>query len=244
MASLEALQSTSGSREERHQEWSQRREQMLRADAGEVPPAQATAATAMVTRPQAASASMGMPASAAAATSGVATAGTVVVVGAAQRREDLEAKKLFRPAAKITALMPFGGAGLELKVPKRKDYGKEGEEGDAAHAAAMKQFSVKEFGNSHVEQRVIDARMGRVGQFGFWLELNHYGKYVEWQVTQGPRGKARCMVAVERDDTPRVVADVAVMECMQSTDRMAGSADWLASRVRAHLLMHAWIESR
>ena len=146
------------------------------------------------------------------------------MVGAAQRREDLEAKKLFRPAAKITALMPFGGAGLQLKVPKRKDYGEEGEEGDAAHAAAMKQFSVKEFGNSHVEQRVIDARMGRVGQFGFWLHLNHYGKYVEWQVAEGPHGKARCMVAVERDDTPRVVADVAVMECMRGTDRMAGSA--------------------
>ena len=42
------------------------------------------------------------------------TTGAVVVVGAAQRREDLEAKKLFRPAAKITALMPFGGAGLQL----------------------------------------------------------------------------------------------------------------------------------
>ena len=153
------------------------------------------------------------------------TGAVVVVVGAAQRREDLEAKKLFRPpAAKITALMPFGGAGLQLKVPKRKDYGEEGEEGDAAHAAAMKQFSVKEFGNSHVEQRVIDARMGRVGQFGFWLHLNHYGKYVEWQVAEGPHGKARCMVAVERDDTPRVVADVAVMECMRGTDRMAGSA--------------------
>ena len=157
---------------------------------------------------------MGRPASAAAASSGLAVVSAVVVVGAAQRREELAAKKLFRPAAKINPLLPYGGSGLELKVPKRKEFGKEGEEGDEAHAAAMQQFSVKEFGMTHVEARVIDHRMGQVGTFGYWLELNHYGKYVEWQVTSGPQGMARCMIAVERDGTPRVVADVAVMECM------------------------------
>ena len=49
----------------------------------------------------------------------------------------LEAKKLFRQATKIYALMPFGGAGLKLKVPKRKDFGDEGEQGDAAHVKRL-----------------------------------------------------------------------------------------------------------
>ena len=64
-------------------------------------------------------------------------------------------------------------------------HGAEGEEGDVAHAAAMKQFSISEFGSSHVQDRTIDDRMCEVGLFGYWLELNHYGKYVEWRVADG-----------------------------------------------------------
>ena len=79
--------------------------------------------------------------------------GEVMVVGAAARCDSLSAKTLFRPAGKIAALMPFGSAGLKLKVPKRKDFGEEGEEGDAAHEAAMQKFSLAEFGSSHVEKR-------------------------------------------------------------------------------------------
>ena len=41
------------------------------------------------------------------------------------------------------------GGGLKTKVPKRKEFGAVGAEGDAAHMAAMKEFSVKEFGSTH-----------------------------------------------------------------------------------------------
>ena len=54
---------------------------------------------------------------------------------------------------------------------------------DAAHAAAMKQFSVKEFGSTHVQGTSIDQRMRRVGLFGHWLERNGYGKHLEWHVS-------------------------------------------------------------
>ena len=108
---------------------------------------------------------------------------------AAQRREQLESKKFanggFRRASKINPLLPRGGAGLKTKVPKRKTFGEEGEEGDAAHAAAMKEFKLTEFGSSHAQDRTIDDRMCEVGLFGFWLEKNHYGVYVEWHVTEG-----------------------------------------------------------
>lgn len=81
--------------------------------------------------------------------------GGVMVQGAAQRGAQLESKKFgsggFRGSSKINKLLPRGGAGLKMKVPKRKDFGAEGDEGDAAHAAAMKEFSVKEFGSSHVQ---------------------------------------------------------------------------------------------
>ena len=58
-------------------------------------------------------------------------------------------------------------------MPKREDFGAEGAEGDSAHAAAMKQFSISEFGSSHVQDRTIDDRMCEVGLFGFWLEKNN-----------------------------------------------------------------------
>ena len=72
-----------------------------------------------------------------------------VVQGAAQRRDQLVSKMFVhggcRPTEKMTGLLPHGGGGLKTKVPKRREYGAEGDDGDAAHAAAMKQFSVKEW---------------------------------------------------------------------------------------------------
>ena len=59
------------------------------------------------------------------------------------------------------------------------------------------------------------ARMQRVGLFGWWMQLNHYGCYVEWHVTESLRGKERCMVAVERNGTPRVPSTASMMECMK-----------------------------
>ena len=103
-----------------------------------------------------------------------------VVQGAAQRRNQLVSKKAFRRASKIRDLLPPGSAGLDTKVPRRKDFGEEGEAGDALHAAAMEEFSIRRFGSSHVQQRTIDKRMRDVGLFGFWLEQNSYGKYVQW----------------------------------------------------------------
>ena len=63
-------------------------------------------------------------------------------------------------------LMPQGGAGLKKTVPRRKHFGAEGEEGDAAHATAMKQFSIKEFGETHAQvssraERSRDVGAGR-----------------------------------------------------------------------------------
>ena len=113
----------------------------------------------------------------------------VVVAGAKQRAEQLDSKKFvhggFRDSHKVTGLQPRGGAGLKAKVLKRKDYGDEGDEGDTAHGAAMKEFSLAEFGCSHVQDRTLDLRMQRVGLFGHWLQLNKYGKHVEWKVSNG-----------------------------------------------------------
>ena len=114
-----------------------------------------------------------------------------VVAGAKRRAEQLDSKKFvhggFRDSLKVTRLQPRGGAGLKSKVPKRKDFGDEGEEGDAAHGAAMKDFSLAEFGCSHVQDRTLDVYMQSVGLFGYWLELNKYGKHVEWKVSDGAR---------------------------------------------------------
>ena len=140
------------------------------------------------------------------------TTGTAVVPGAVQRCEQLESKKAFRPAATISGLMPEGGSNLQTKVPKRKDFGEEGEDGDAAHATAMEQFSLKEFGATHVQGRAIHERMSRVGLFGEWMRRNNYGRYVEWRVTHGENGMERCMVAVYRDGSPRVPPDTALRE--------------------------------
>ena len=143
-----------------------------------------------------------------------------VVQGATQRAEQLSAKKFanggFRESKKISRLQPRGSAGLKSKVPKRKDFGAEGDDGDAAHAAAMKDFSISEFGSSHVQERTTDERMCNVALFGFWLERNKYGKFVEWRVSSGARGSERCVIAVERDGTPRVPSEAAMMEYVLS----------------------------
>ena len=151
---------------------------------------------------------------------GVPSHGTVVQ-GAAQRRDQLVAKMFsqggFREAAKISDLLPHGSAGLKTKLPKRKDFGEEGGEGDAAHEAAMKEFSIKEFGSTHVEGRTIDRRMRNVGLFGYWLEQNNFGKYLEWQVKKRKKKRSeRCMIACERDGHVRVPSDAAMMEYVLS----------------------------
>ena len=92
----------------------------------------------------------------------------VVVAGAKQRAEQLDSKKFvhggFRDSHKVTGLQPRGGAGLKAKVPKRKDFGDEGDEGDAVHGAAMKELSLADFGCSHVQDRTL--RRGVRGEVG------------------------------------------------------------------------------
>ena len=116
-----------------------------------------------------------------------------VVSGAARRSEQISSK-LFknggcRDSSKIVPLLPRGGAGLKSKVPKRKDFGVEGEAGDLAHASAMKEFGILEFGASHVKGETIATRMNYVGLFGYWLELNKYGKLVEWRISHGAQAR-------------------------------------------------------
>ena len=77
----------------------------------------------------------------------------LMISGTDLTRKALEGKMEFRDAATIRGLLPRGSAGLKTKMPKRKDFGTEGEEGDAAHGAAMEEFSLKEFGSSHVQAR-------------------------------------------------------------------------------------------
>ena len=92
-----------------------------------------------------------------------------------------------------------GGAELKVAVPKRKHFGEEGDEGDAAHEAAMQQFSLHSFGSSHVQLRTSDKRLGKVGLMGDWLEQSGYGAYVKWEVKHGVHGMERDVVVVERD---------------------------------------------
>ena len=50
------------------------------------------------------------------------------------------------------------------------------------------------------EARTIDQRMLNVGLFGYWLEQNNYGKYLEWQVKRRNKKRAeRCVVGCERN---------------------------------------------
>ena len=85
-----------------------------------------------------------------------------VVQRAAQRALVLADKKQMRPAASINGLLPPGAGSLKTTVPRRKDYGPVGELGDAAHAAAMEEFSVTELSKSHVQHRTQQRQMGMV----------------------------------------------------------------------------------
>ena len=49
----------------------------------------------------------------------------------------------------------------------------------------MKEFGILEFGSSHVKAETLDTRMNYVGLFGYWLELNKYGKLVELRISHG-----------------------------------------------------------
>ena len=74
-------------------------------------------------------------------------AGGAVVQGAAQRREQLETKKFSMGGFRGSDHQPTAAAwwcwtaGLKTKVPKRKDFGAEGAEGDTAHALAPARVS-------------------------------------------------------------------------------------------------------
>ena len=157
----------------------------------------------------------------------------VVVAGAKRRAEQLDSKKFahggFRESFKVTRLQPRGGAGLKAKVPKRKDFGDEGEEGDAAHGAAMKEFSMAEFGCSHVQDRTLDLRMQRVGLFGHWLQLNKYGKHVEWKVSDGAR--ASQTISNQRVVGARQLREVARALWQASTAR-SGALSRLSATAR------------
>ena len=56
---------------------------------------------------------------------------------------------------------------------------------DTAHSAAMREFGILEFGSSHVKDETIATRMNYIGLFGYWLQLNKYGKLVEWRISHG-----------------------------------------------------------
>ena len=49
--------------------------------------------------------------------------GRVMVAGAMQRSQQLAGKAKSRPSTAIRKLQPNGNAGINIKVPKRKDYG-------------------------------------------------------------------------------------------------------------------------
>ena len=139
------------------------------------------------------------------------------VVQGAQLRSDALTPKMFscggfRPSGLVVGLLPAGAMGLTTMIPRRLNFGPEGWDGDAAHSAAMAQFRLKEFGNSHVQDQTNDRRMGRVGLFGFWLAQNNYGEHVQWNVSHGECGMKRCLVAVDSNGSPRVPSTAAVME--------------------------------
>ena len=144
---------------------------------------------------------------------GAVAPGTAVVPVLQRRANLLEGKKQFRPSSTIVKLMPQGGDGLKTKVPQRKNFGEEGPEGDAAHATAMKEFSLSSFGDTAMSQGRRDANMCRVGLFGHWMTLNNYGSYVVWDLSEGSTGrKERCLVAVEASGKEKIPPEAAMME--------------------------------
>ena len=73
----------------------------------------------------------------------------------------------------------------------------------------------------HIEHRhaanagVVQPTVRRFCQlFGDWMEQHHFGKYyyVGWKLDETAGAKGRCIIAVERDETPRVPPEAAMME--------------------------------
>ena len=135
------------------------------------------------------------------------------VVSGAVRRSEQMSSKLFknggcRDSAKIVKLLPRGGAGLKSKVPKRKDFGDEGEEGDQAHSAAMKNQYIK-----HEAARQQAARC------------------VSWDVLPA---RCSCSTRLSADD-PTSAESMCALDCKIQTRADHGNSDeciW-AERPRA-----------
>ena len=79
-----------------------------------------------------------------------------------------------------------------------------------------------EFGCSHVQDRTLDARMQSVGLFGHWLQLNKYGKHVEWKVSDGAR--ASQTISNQRVVGARQLREVARALWQASTARSGASS--------------------
>ena len=130
---------------------------------------------------------------------------------AQQKTSALEGKKAFRLPNKIDELLPYGGGNLEVKTPKRKNFGPEGAKGDEEHTEAMMQLSLTGFSSSHVQDRTIKNRFADVGLFGDWLEQNNYGKYIDWKAGSDA-SKPRVPFAIELNGAPRIPSKAALME--------------------------------
>ena len=133
-----------------------------------------------------------------------------LVAAVALHAKSLQDKKRWRRSQVINDLQPKGTAALKT-FPRREEarFGEEGPEGDALFEEAMRSFKVEEFGESHVQRRVIRSRMGQVGLFGEWLERHKFGTYVRWKPSAGA-GSDYMMVAVERDGASRIPSAAAL----------------------------------
>ena len=126
-----------------------------------------------------------------------------LVPAAAQHANNLQGKKKWRRSRVIDNLQPKGTAAWST-FPRREEarFGEEGPEGDALFEEAMRSFKAEEFGESHVQLRVMKQRMGQVGLFGDWLERHKFGTFVRWEPS-GRAGNDYVTVAVERDGAAR-----------------------------------------
>ena len=86
-----------------------------------------------------------------------------IVPGAAAHAKSLKDKKKWRRSAAMQALMP-SGADKIATFPRCEEerFGEEGEEGDRLFDAAMATFKADEFGENHVQKRVIRQKIGQV----------------------------------------------------------------------------------
>ena len=90
-------------------------------------------------------------------------AASTMVPGEARRATQLKDKKAWRRSSTIKALMPKG-SGAIYTFPRREEerFGEEGDEGDALFEAAMAKFKAEDFGEQHVQLRVIKQKFGQV----------------------------------------------------------------------------------